>query len=141
MCFMQNLAEVLSNYVRETRRLESLPSSTETTFYPDLKLLLNSVLKSERLPFDVITGTSEGGGRRRDMPDFVLGDSSLFVGVYGEVKRADRLLPPLPSLSNKTTRSAVICRKLASCFYVTCAASGFSPAIHHLRGKTANPCR
>jgi hypothetical protein len=26
------------------------------------------------------------------MPDFVLGDSSLFVGVYGEVKRADRFV-------------------------------------------------
>jgi hypothetical protein len=57
---MQNLGEVMSTYVRETRRLESLPSSTETTFYPDLKLLLSAVLKSERLPFDVITGTSEG---------------------------------------------------------------------------------
>jgi hypothetical protein len=55
---MQNLAEVLSDYVRDTRRLESLPSSTETTFYPDLKLLLNAVLKSERLPFDVISETS-----------------------------------------------------------------------------------
>jgi len=46
--------------------------------------LLNAVLKSERLPFDVITGTSEGGARRRDMPDFVLGDSSLFVGVMAK---------------------------------------------------------
>jgi hypothetical protein len=93
---MQNLAEAISNYVRETRRLESLRSSTETTFYPDLKTLLHTVLKSERLPFDVITGTSEGGGERgRDMPDFVLGDSSLFVGVYGEVKRADTTLVEL----------------------------------------------
>jgi hypothetical protein len=89
---MQNLTEAIHQYVSETRRLESQPSSTETTFYPDLKLLLNAVLKSERLPFDVITGTSEGAGRRRDMPDFVLGDSSLFVGVYGEVKRADTSL-------------------------------------------------
>ncbi len=79
---MQNLIEIISTYARETRRLESQPSSTETTFYPDLKTLLSAVLKTERLPFDVITGTSEGGGRRRDMPDFVLGDSSLFVGVY-----------------------------------------------------------
>jgi len=92
---MQNLADVIADYVRETRRLESLPSSTETTFYPDLKVLLGAVLKNERLPFDVITGTSEGGGRRRDMPDFVLGDSSLFVGVYGEVKRADTALADL----------------------------------------------
>lgn len=92
---MHNLSEVISTYVRETRRLEALPSSTETTFYPDLKTLLNAVLKSERLPFDVITGTSEGNSRRRDMPDFVLGDSSLFVGVYGEVKRADTTLADL----------------------------------------------
>lgn len=89
---MQNLAEVICAYVRETRRLEGLPSSTETSFYPDLKTLLNAVLKSERLPFDVITGTSETGPQRHDMPDFVLGDSSLFVGVYGEVKRADTTL-------------------------------------------------
>jgi hypothetical protein len=86
---MQNLVESIASYVRETRRLESLPSSTETTFYPDLKLFLSAVLKNERLLFDVITGTSEAGPRRHDMPDFVLGDSSLFVGVYGEVKRAN----------------------------------------------------
>ncbi|MGH6857093.1 MAG: type ISP restriction/modification enzyme [Methylocella sp.] len=92
---MQNLAEVVSTYVHETRRLENLPASTETTFYPDLKALLNAVLKSERLPFDVVTGTSEGGARRRDMPDFVLGDSALFVGVYGEVKRANTALTDL----------------------------------------------
>jgi len=29
------------------------------------------------------------------MPDFVLGDSSLFVGAYGEVKRADTALGDL----------------------------------------------
>ena len=61
---MQNLSEVISTYVRDTRKLDSLPSSTETTFYPDLKALLNAVLKNERLPFDVITGTSESGVRR-----------------------------------------------------------------------------
>src|SRR3954447_17128818 len=88
---MLDLTEVISSYVLETRKLEGLPSSTETSFYPDLKLLLNAVLKSERLPFEVITGTSEGG----DMPDFVLGDSSLFVGVYGEVKRAGTTLNDL----------------------------------------------
>ena len=88
---MLNLAEIISDYARETRKLESLPSSTETSFYPDLKALLNAVLKSERLPFDVITGTSESG----DMPDFVLGDSSLCVGIYGEVKRTDTTLRDL----------------------------------------------
>ena len=89
---MQSIAEAISAYVSETRKLDASPSSTETSFYPDLKSLLSTVLKNERLPFDVITGTSEGGGRRRDMPDFVLGDASLFVGVYGEVKRADTAL-------------------------------------------------
>lgn len=89
---MQSIAEAISAYVSETRKLDASPSSTETSFYPDLKSLLSTVLKNERLPFDVITGTSEGGGRRRDMPDFVLGDTSLFVGVYGEVKRADTAL-------------------------------------------------
>src|SRR5260370_25308168 len=44
---MQNLAEVVSTYVRGTRRLESLPSSTDTTFYPDLKLMLNPTLRGE----------------------------------------------------------------------------------------------
>jgi hypothetical protein len=88
---MQNLVEVILTYVRETRRLESLPSSTEPSFYPDVKVLLSAVLRNERLPFDVITGTSEDGG----MPDFVLGDSSLFVGVYGEVKRANTTLAEL----------------------------------------------
>jgi hypothetical protein len=92
---MQDLAEAILSYVRETRALEALPTSTETTFYPDLKTLLNAALKSERLPFDVITGTSERGSRRRDMPDFVLGDSSLFVGVYGEVKRPNTSLADL----------------------------------------------
>lgn len=37
---MQKVAEAILAYVTETRRLDSLPSSTETTFYPDLKLLL-----------------------------------------------------------------------------------------------------
>lgn len=67
---MQSLAEVTSNYVRETRRIVSLLSSTY------------AVLKGERLPFDVITGTSERSARRRDMPDIALGDSPLFVGVH-----------------------------------------------------------
>jgi hypothetical protein len=60
------------------------------------------VLKSERLPFEVITGTSESGARRRDMPDFVHGDSSLFVGVYGEVKRADTTLADLAASTEQT---------------------------------------
>jgi hypothetical protein len=92
---MQHLSDTILNYVRETRRLEGLSSSTESTFYPELKLLLNSVLKGERLPFEAITGTSEVGPAQHDMPDFVLGDSAMFVGVYGEVKRANVSLADL----------------------------------------------
>ncbi len=88
---MLNLSEAISDYVEQTRKLDTHASSTETSFYPDIKMLLSAVLKSERLPFDVVTGTSESG----DMPDFVLGDSSLFVGVYGEVKRAGTTLSDL----------------------------------------------
>lgn len=68
--------------------MEALPTSTETTFYPDIKSLLTAVLRLENLPFDVRTGTSEKGKSSHDMPDFVLGDGAVFVGVYGEVKRA-----------------------------------------------------
>jgi len=61
---MLNLTEMISDYVHETRKLESLPSSTETSFYPDLKTLLNAVLKSERLSFDVMTGTQKAAHAR-----------------------------------------------------------------------------
>ncbi|HKG79273.1 MAG TPA: hypothetical protein VKA78_07635, partial [Pyrinomonadaceae bacterium] len=36
-----------------------------------------------RLPFDIRTNTSESG----DLPDFVLGESYVVAGVFGEVKR------------------------------------------------------
>jgi len=46
-------------------------------------------LKEGRLPFEVRVNTSETKGKAHDMPDFVLGDDKMFVGVYGEVKRAN----------------------------------------------------
>lgn len=82
-------------YCEETRKLQSLPTTTETTFYPDIKALLNAVLRSEELPFEVRTGTSEARQAGRDMPDFILGDSTLFVGVYGEVKKPSVTLDEL----------------------------------------------
>lgn len=89
------LSETLVTYCSDTRALEALPTSTETTFYPDVRTLLTAVLKAEKLPFDVRTGTSEKGNTSHDMPDFVLGDGTLFVGVYGEVKRASTGLDEL----------------------------------------------
>lgn len=90
-----SLSELVTIYCSDTRNLESLPTSTETTFYPDIRTLLTAVLKHEKLPFDVRTGTSEKGAASHDMPDFVLGDGALFVGVYGEVKRASTTLQDL----------------------------------------------
>lgn len=89
------LFDAIATYCSDTRSLEALPTSTETTFYPDVRSLLTAVLRSEKLPFDVRTGTSEKGNGSHDMPDFVLGDSGLFVGVYGEVKRASTTLQAL----------------------------------------------
>ena len=93
-------SEAILSYVHETRRLESLPSSTEPSFYPDVKVLLTAVLKHERLAFDVLTNTSETGG----MPDFVLGDLSLFVGVFGEVKRVNVSLSNLAAATDQNNQ-------------------------------------
>ena len=112
---------------RNALKLESLPSSTETSFYPDLKALLSAVLKAERLPFDVITGTAEGNARSRDMPDFVLGDSSLFVG--GIRRRGEARDIALADLAVSTDQNDQIGRYLAqrpaSSFSATCAPLGF----------------
>ena len=59
------------------------------------KTLLSAILKEGRLPFEVRVNTSETKGKAHDMPDFVLGDDKMFVGVYGEVKRANVLLEDL----------------------------------------------
>ena len=89
------LSDAIATYCSDTRSLEALPTSTETTFYPDIRTLISSVLRHEKLPFEVRTGTSEKGASSPDMPDFVLGDGALFVGVYGEVKRAGTSLHDL----------------------------------------------
>lgn len=92
---MQNIVSRIAEYVAETRHLDLQPSSTENTFYPAIKNLLAAILKEGRLPFEIRVNTSETKGRSRDMPDFVLGDDKMFVGVYGEVKRADITLEDL----------------------------------------------
>jgi hypothetical protein len=88
---MSNLGPLIANYVAQTKKLAAIPSSTEPTFYPDIKILLAAVLKDHTLPFEIRTSTSEAKG----MPDFVLGDSAMFVGVYGEVKRETSTLEQL----------------------------------------------
>jgi hypothetical protein len=88
---MLNLATLAAHYVAETRKLAAIPSSTEPTFYPEIKSLLAAILKESGLPFEIRTSTSETKG----MPDFVLGDGAMFVGVYGEVKRENIALEDL----------------------------------------------
>jgi hypothetical protein len=80
---MPTLLPIVAKYVVETKKLAEVPSTTEATFYPEIKILLAAILKDRRLPFDVRTNTSESG----DLPDFVLGESLMVAGVFGEVKR------------------------------------------------------
>jgi hypothetical protein len=89
---MQRTISSLAAYVAETRHLDAQPTSTEATFYPAIKELISAILKDERLPFEVRVNTSEAKGKARDMPDFVLCDAKMFVGVFGEVKRANETL-------------------------------------------------
>jgi hypothetical protein len=48
---MQTILASLTEYVSETRRLDSQPSSTENSFYPAIKNLIAAVLKERLLPF------------------------------------------------------------------------------------------
>lgn len=75
---MQPITLSLSEYVAETRGLDSHPTSTEATFYPAIKTLLAAILKEGRLPFEVRVNTSEAKGKTHalcdkydgmDMPD------------------------------------------------------------------------
>ena len=81
------LVAKVAEYVVETRRLHGLVSTTEETFYPAIRDLLSAVLRSQNLPFEVRTGTSEAKAGGTDRPDFILADFALFVGVFGEVKK------------------------------------------------------
>ena len=107
---MQPIIAALASYVAETRHLDSQPTSTEATFYPAIKTLISTVLKAGRLPFEVRVNTSEAKGKARDMPDFVLADDKMFVGVFGEAKRANE---KLEEIALSTERNDQIGRYLA----------------------------
>jgi len=107
---MQRLIQSVLDYVQETRSLEGQPSSTENTFYPAIKTLIAAVLDENSLPFSVKVNTSESTGKSHNMPDFVLGDDKMFVGVYGEVKKPD---VSLDELSVSTEQNDQIGRYLA----------------------------
>ena len=101
---MQPITLSLAAYIAETRHLESQPTSTEATFYPAIKTLISAILKVGRLPFEVRVNTSETKGKIRDMPDFVLGDDKMFVGVFGEVKRANEALEEIASSTDRNNQ-------------------------------------
>lgn len=99
-----------AQYVTETRRLSTLGTTTEETFYPAIRDLLALVLHAQGLPFEVRTGTSEAKTRGTDRPDFVFADAALFVGVFGEVKKPD---VALEEIAVSTERDNQIGRYLA----------------------------
>ncbi|MCH8997065.1 MAG: N-6 DNA methylase [Proteobacteria bacterium] len=107
---IDSLSAEAARYVAETRRLNTLSTTTEETFYPAIRALLGAVLQAQHLPFEVRTGTSEAKAQGTDRPDFVLADTALFVGVFGEVKRPDMALEEIAS---STEREDQIGRYLA----------------------------
>ena len=72
--------------------------------------LTSQFQKEGRLPFEVRVNTSEAKGKSHDMPDFVLADDQMFVGVFGETKRANETLE---NIAISTERNDQIGRYLA----------------------------
>lgn len=83
------IVEHVASYIAETRRLHTLSTTNEETFYPAVRNLLHGALTDAGLPFEVRTGTSEARRLGVDRPDFVLSDGGPFVAVFGEVKLPD----------------------------------------------------
>lgn len=84
------LRHSLDGYARDISRLSASDSTTEATYYPAVKALLESVLAELELRLDVRASTSEArrsGGR--DAPDFAVYDGAGdFVMLFVEVKNS-----------------------------------------------------
>jgi hypothetical protein len=130
-------------HVSETRHLDSQPTSTEPTFYLVTKTLLSAILKEGRLPFEVRVNTSETKGKARDMPDFVLGDDKMFIGVYGEVKRANVLLEDLALSTEQNDQIGRYLARRTGGFGLLACAAGYSRPLVPCRtsGADQNPHR
>jgi AcrR family transcriptional regulator len=104
--------EAIKRYVEEVRGLADAGTTTETSYYPAIKSLLESVLEYLGLDFQVRTGTAEdrsGGGR--DQPDLAIYDSNGdYVVVAGEIKTPQ---PDLESLAMSTERNDQVGRYLS----------------------------
>ena len=85
------LRHALDVYAREVSRLATSDNTTEPTYYPAVKSLIEAALADLELRLDVRASTSEvrrGGGR--DAPDFAICDGAGgFVMMYVEVKDFD----------------------------------------------------
>ncbi|MCY4591938.1 MAG: hypothetical protein OXE86_15540 [Alphaproteobacteria bacterium] len=97
-----------ARYVVETRQLSDIGSSTEKTFYPAIRDLIAAILRAQNLPFEVRTGTSESKQAGTERPDFILADSGLFAGVFGEVKNPMKRSKTSRLRLSETTRPAAI---------------------------------
>ena len=82
------LRDALDAYARDVSRLANAESTTEPSYYPAIKSLIEAALRELELPLDVRASTSEvrrSGGR--DAPDFAVYDGAGgFVMMYVEVK-------------------------------------------------------
>ena len=135
----ESLTVETARYVAETRRLSSLDSTTEETFYPAIRELLTVILRSQTLPFEVRTGTSEGKAASTDRPDFVLADSGLFVGVFGEVKSRMRRSKRSSSPPTAMTRSGVTSHEPASRLSPMCAGLACWPVRPAIPARPVHP--
>jgi len=85
------LRHALDGYARDVSRLSAAESTTEATYYPAIKSLIEAALSQLELRLDVRASTSEArrsGGR--DAPDFAIYDGAGgFVMLYVEVKLVD----------------------------------------------------
>jgi hypothetical protein len=99
-------------YASEIAALVTADTSREETYYPPVRNLIASILKSLGLPIEVRTSTSErrtGGGI--DLPDVAIYDGAGdFIIVAGEVKLPEA---DLREIANSTDRNDQIGRYLA----------------------------
>ncbi|QGM98436.1 hypothetical protein [Methylocystis parvus] len=103
---MQTILPALIDYVSETRRLDSLPSSTEPTFYPAINNLIAAVQQERLLPFEVRVNTSEANGKARHAKDQLTEDSKAVKPLLDDYRQALGLSWPYQ------TRNGDSCRPL-----------------------------
>jgi hypothetical protein len=66
------LRHALDGYARDVSRLNSAESTTEATYYPAIKSLIEAALAQLELRLDVRASTSEARRSGGDAPDFAI---------------------------------------------------------------------